>query len=367
MVKLFGILICSISLILMQGHVLYDNVNDKQSSANSAINFIKIGLQQYNKEIEQMVLTKFEEIEDNIEKKLKNLIGTTTKSTIDEEMVTKSDTTDDLKAIKTKAEKKDSQENRLNLITTEYRSNGNLNRIELTNLLKFINESVYTMQIEQRLFKQEMISVVSNMFWSIGNISDILFTIQNDQILLRQNMVSVTTNLSEKVDLLLNNQEISSLEKACNGQFQKQKTANDSTINSTFYTANQTSSFCQKELKEEFKDIETNLRKLFNDGIDNLAFVFGNKIAENDIIFDEIRNSSLYVAEQLSSGEPIHVLRFLEKIAHLQNTEVYNCADILRKSPETRGNDGVYNIMDLNEIKAVYCKMSTDNGGWTVC
>lgn len=334
----------------MQGHVLYDDVNDKQSSANSAINFIKIGLQQYNKEIEQMVLTKFEEIEDNIEKKLKNLIGTTTKSTIDEEMVTKSDTTDDLKSIKTKAEKKDSQENRLNLITTEYRNNGNLNRIELTNLLKFINESVYTMQIEQRLFKQEMISVVSNMFWSIGNISDILFTIQNDQILLRQNMVSVTTNLSEKVDLLLNNQEISSLKKACNGQFQKQKTA-----------------FCQKELKEEFKDIETNLRKLFNDGIDNLAFVFGNKIAENDIIFDEIRNSSLYVAEQLSSGEPIHVLRFLEKIGHLQNTEVYNCADILRKSPETRGNDGVYNIMDLNEIKAVYCEMSTDNGGWTVC
>lgn len=367
MVKLFGILICSISLILMQGHVLYDNVNDKQSSANSAINFIKIGLQQYNKEIEQMVLTKFEEIEDNIEKKWKNLIGTTTKSTIDEGWVTKSDTTDDLKAIKTKAEKKDSQENRLNLITTEYRSNGNLNRIELTHLLKFINESVYTMQIEQRLFKQEMISVVSNMFWSIGNISDILFTIQNDQILLRQNMVSVTTNLSEKVDLLLNNQEISSLKKAYNGQFQKQETANDSTINSTFYTANQTSSFCQKELKEEFKDIETNLRKLFNDGIDNLAFVFGNKIAENDIIFDEIRNSSLYVAEQLSSGEPIHVLRFLEKIGHLQNTKVYNCADILRKSPETRGNDGVYNIMDLNEIKAVYCEMSTDNGGWTVC
>lgn len=109
----------------------------------------------------------------------------------------------------------------MNLITTEYRSNGNLNRIELTNLLKFINESVYTMQIEQRLFKQEMISVVSNMFWSIGNISDIRFTIQNDQILLRQNMVSVTTNLSEKVDLLLNNQEISRLKKACNGQFQK--------------------------------------------------------------------------------------------------------------------------------------------------
>lgn len=350
----------------MQGHVLYDEVNDKQSSANSAINFIKIGLLQYSKEIEQMVLTKFEKIEDNIEKKLKNLIGTTTKSTIDEEMVTTNDTTEDLKGIGSKEQIKDGQENTLNIITTEYRSNGNLNRIELTNLLKFINESVYTMQIEQRLFKQELVSVVSNIFWNVENISDILFTIQNDQILLRQNMVSVTTNLSEKVDLLLSNREISSLKKTCDGQFKKKKTANDSPINTTLYTANQTVSFCQKKLREEFKDIETNLRKLFSDGIENLGFVFGNKTAQNEIIFDEIRNSSLYVAEQLSSGEPIHVLRFLEKIGQLHNTEVYNCADILRKKPETRGNDGVYNIMDLNEIKAVYCEMSTDNGGWTV-
>lgn len=92
-----------------------------------------------------MVLIKFEEIEDNIEKKLKNLIGIIIKSIIDEEMVIKSDIMDDLKLIKIKVEKKDSQENRLNFIIIEYRNNGNLNCIELINLLKFINESVYIM------------------------------------------------------------------------------------------------------------------------------------------------------------------------------------------------------------------------------
>lgn len=77
-----------------------------------------------------------------------------------------------------------------------------------------------------------------------------------------------------------------------------------------------------------------NLRKLFNDGIDNFVFVFGNKIVENDIIFDEIRNLSFYVVEQFFLGELIYVLRFFEKIGYLQNIEVYNCVDILRKSLE---------------------------------
>lgn len=44
-----------------------------------------------------------------------------------------------------------------------------------------------------------------------------------------------------------------------------------------------------------------------------------------------------------------------------------DCDDILKTYPNKRGNDGVYNIMDVSDkIRAVYCDMTTDNGGWTV-
>lgn len=40
-------------------------------------------------------------------------------------------------------------------------------------------------------------------------------------------------------------------------------------------------------------------------------------------------------------------------------------ADILEKHPSTKMKNGVYNIMDSNKTKGVYCDMTTDQGGWT--
>nr|XP_034338091.1 fibrinogen C domain-containing protein 1-A [Crassostrea gigas] len=51
------------------------------------------------------------------------------------------------------------------------------------------------------------------------------------------------------------------------------------------------------------------------------------------------------------------------KADFLVNKTITNCADILNIYPHTRGRDGVYNIIDS---KAVYCDMTTENGGWTV-
>lgn len=43
-----------------------------------------------------------------------------------------------------------------------------------------------------------------------------------------------------------------------------------------------------------------------------------------------------------------------------------DCANNLENYPDTRLRDGVYNIMVSNKTMAVYCDMTTDNGGWTV-
>ncbi|XP_052717719.1 fibrinogen-like protein A [Crassostrea angulata] len=92
---------------------------------------------------------------------------------------------------------------------------------------------------------------------------------------------------------------------------------------------------------------------------------------KSENVLDDIRNASLYVVEQLSSGEAIHMLKNVERISQFLSKVHYingsDCADILEKYSNTRWKNGVYNVTASSDrSKAVYCDMTTDNGGWTV-
>lgn len=380
----------------MYGHALFDNGDDTQTAA---LNFIKVGLQQYRQGIERMMLKKLEQNEDIIVKMLNSLIGTTTNSIVGKEMVTTSDTVEDLKSIETKARTIDGQENTLNLTTTEYRSNGNLNRNEFTYLLRFINESMYAIQNDQRLFRQEMLSLTTSLYRKVGGkiddlssatqaeqrllrkemkfsgsnvsenvdektspteqellsktieslstnidlsgkIDESLSNIKTEQQLFRHEILSVTANLTKKVDTLLSNRDKGTLRKefdVLSDQFQKDLAAKHSEFDSVLSTANQTVSVCTKEIGDKFDNLQTNLEKLLIEETvktENITLVLGYKLSELE-------------------------LRYLEMHS--------DCDDILKKYSRKREINGVYNIMGFfNKKKAVYCDMTTDNGGWTV-
>lgn len=115
----------------------------------------------------------------------------------------------------------------------------------------------------------------------------------------------------------------------------------------------------QRLLRQDIVFVITKVETLLNNSEKN-------RLKERENVLDDIRNSSLYVAEQISSGEVIHILRYLEMTSQLINIAFSDCYGILEKYPSLKGKNGVYNIMDSNKAKTVYCDMTTDNGGWTV-
>nr|XP_034338041.1 fibroleukin isoform X2 [Crassostrea gigas] len=205
--RLFGILILTSLLLSINGQALFDEMGKRQRSADLALHFIRTELQQLSQGIEQIVTKQLEKVK-NIEEKIDNIIATQS------------------------------------------------------------NESLSIIQTEQRLLRQEIVS------------------------------------LATRVDTVLNKSET-------------------------------------------------------------------NNLIKSENVLDDIRNASLYVVEQFSSGEAIHMLRNVERLSQFLSKVHYingsDCAGILEKYPNTRWKDGVYNItVSSNKSKAVYCDMTTDNGGWTV-
>lgn len=170
------------------------------------------------------------------------------------------------KGNETKAQETDSLQHSFYSLTTE-NSKGKVEN--LTDWLISYNESLYSIQTEQRLFRQEM--------------------------------VTVTNNLSLKVDILLSNQDTNSLKEAFAefyGPIQQNLAEQFSTIDSVLYTVNQTMSVLTKKTTENFDNIETNLENLLRERIEMFSIVLGNESVKSEKLLDDIRNTSIHIAER---------------------------------------------------------------------
>ncbi|XP_052717720.1 fibroleukin-like [Crassostrea angulata] len=123
--------------------------------------------------------------------------------------------------------------------------------------------------------------------------------------------------------------------------------------------------------RQRSADLETELQQ-FSQGIEKMVT---KKLKEVENVI-ETKITNLYrkvekISDLITTTQTEQRLLKQEMESLKSKTDFLittNCADILNNYPYNRGRDGVYNIVDLNKnkAKAVYCDMTTDNGGWTV-
>lgn len=336
---------------IVNGYDLVHDLKDRQKSADQALDYMKIGLQEFSKGIEKMVMKRLEGVENIVDENIKQMIGNATRNIEDQ-------STDQSEKISEKL---------------------------LSALVdKKISDLLFTTQIEQRLFRQEMVSVTSILFGKLEKISDVISVTQTEQRLFNEEIKFLSTNLSERID-----QKISDLITTTQTEQRHLRQKFD------YFMTNLT-----KNVEEKIIDVHSTThteQQVFNKNIESLLYNFSenvdNKISnklsaiqteqqtlKQDLFsrtdylvgkVDDIRNTSMYLAEQLFSGEAIDMLRNVEVIRQYllkaHDMAGTDCADILKKYPNTRWNNGVYNItVSPIKFKAVYCDMTTDNGGWTV-
>lgn len=425
MMKLFGILIQTLSLLSKNEHVLSEEIGNMYK--DSALNLMKTGLEQFSQGIEKMMLKRFDGDNTIIERKLRDMIEAIKKDIVNEQkefiknlsslssakdkkiidvlstiqteqrllrqeivsirssfsgnantktsvrIETTGYNASALKANESNGQNISDLQHSVYTLSTEY-SKEKLKRETLTDLLIFYNESFPTMQAEQRLLKQELVYITTNLTETIDEkFSYLVSTIHTGHQNLSQEIVSVTANLSSIDDIQLN-QKISSFNKAFDGlsdQLQNEQAAMLSMIDSVVLRVNKTLSVCSRKIGEKIDNVETNVINVIQDELENFALVLGNDSEKSEKAPGNLRNSTLFVVEQFSTGEAINILRNVEKIGQsllkVHDIPGFDCAENFEKHPYTRGRNGVYNIRGFSyKPTSVYCDMTTDYGRWTV-
>lgn len=153
------------------------------------------------------------------------------------------------------------------------------------------------------------------------NLGDILSAIQTEQRLLRQEMAAtsnLTIKANEKISgLLETTRDAMVIFKGTKTRAQKgDGLQNSLNVVNNIDMENQSISFCANIMAEEFA---TNLQ-ILQDGIENFTLIFENKL---DILYD-IRNMSLYLSEQFSSGDDIIVLKFNKSYEEMSSQFLLN-------------------------------------------
>uniref|UniRef100_K1PSD4 Tenascin n=1 Tax=Magallana gigas TaxID=29159 RepID=K1PSD4_MAGGI len=333
----------------MKGQIIFDDLDDKHRSVDLTLELLRIELQQFSQGMERILMNKLDGIENSIEVKISSKIET-------QHRLLK----DDVVSLTNRlSEKVDENISHLNAIA---QTRELLIRQEMVSLAtnlsgkvdEKINDLIDIAQTEQRFLTQEVVSLTTNLSKKVDEKNGDLHTIvQTIQPLLTQDLVSLTTNLSGKVDEKITDLiNISLIEQRLLRQEMVSFATNLSgKVDEKFIDFINITLTEQQLLRQEMVSVASKVETLLNNSEIN-------RLKEREKVLDDIRNSSLYVTEQISSGEVIQI--------QLCNITYSDCNGILEKNPSLKGKNGVYNIRDSNKAKTVYCDMTTDNGGWTV-
>ncbi|XP_048760523.1 ficolin-2-like [Ostrea edulis] len=106
----------------------------------------------------------------------------------------------------------------------------------------------------------------------------------------------------------------------------------------------------KEKINEMDKIQKENMKQSFRAELDQLKSMMENMMTNMTESYKNLRN----------------ICNCTYKAVEYDKTGI-DCADILKKFPETRNKNGVYNITGpQKDKKSVFCDMTTDKGGWTV-